>query len=196
MTTPHSTQVRVTAQGIPLLCRFWEHAEALRFCAASHGIVMEYGIAPSPIGPLLAQWLPQGLCGLSFAQESLTPDARPWPGVVWQENVAAANRLVERIFSEPHGEDALPLLLRGPAFHLRVWRALLDIPCGATLSYAALARAVGTPGASRAVGTAMARNPIVYLVPCHRVIRSDGSTGNYGGGAALKSRMLREENNR
>lgn len=189
-------EYRVTAQGLPLQCRLWEHADALRFCATAGGGVMEYGVAASPIGPLLAEWLPQGLCRLSFAAQGGVLDDRPWPGMVWKENAAHAQRLMERIFTasgHAANDPPLELLLRGTAFQLRVWRALLEIPRGRTLSYSELANAAATPGASRAVGTAMARNPIVYLVPCHRVIRSGGHTGHYGGGAALKVRMLDEE---
>ena len=196
MQDTYPTEHLVVTQGIPLHCRFWQHADALRLCATGP-LVMEYGVAESPLGPLLAEWLPQGLCRLSFARQEAIRDARPWPGVAWKENPAGAARLMARIFDASPGahaaEQPLSLLLRGTAFQLQVWRALLQVPAGRTLSYAELARAADAPGASRAVGTAMARNPIVYLVPCHRVIRSGGDSGNYGGGAALKARMLAEE---
>jgi methylated-DNA-[protein]-cysteine S-methyltransferase len=78
-------------------------------------------------------------------------------------------------------------------FRARVYREVSRIPAGETLSYGEVARRVGHPGAARAVGTAMATNPFAPIVPCHRVVRSDGSLGGYGGGLALKEKMLRHE---
>jgi methylated-DNA-[protein]-cysteine S-methyltransferase len=85
------------------------------------------------------------------------------------------------------------LLPEGPPFDRQVWRALSDIPFGTTTSYGAIARAVGQPGAARAVGAANGANPIALIVPCHRVIGSDGSLTGFGGGLALKRRLLEHE---
>lgn len=188
---------RIDAQATPLLCRFVETGTTLR---PDDQDVLEYGLTLSPLGPLLAVWREEQLCRLEFAADLSAPPAPPPPSAVWQENNAKACALIERIFGDSSGLTAiaprvdsgppLPLLLRGSSFHLAVWRALLEVPCGHTLSYGALARKAGRPGAARAVGTAMARNPIVYLVPCHRVVRADGGTGHYGGGAELKARLL------
>ncbi len=84
----------------------------------------------------------------------------------------------------------LPLRLDGTPFQRRVWTALLDVPYGQTVSYAGLAAAVGRPGAARAVGRAVGQNPIAIIVPCHRVIGSDGSLTGYGGGLPAKRRLL------
>lgn len=87
----------------------------------------------------------------------------------------------------------LELDMQGPSFNKRVWTALLDIPFGRTTSYGAIARTIGHPDAARAVGAANGANPIALIVPCHRVIGSDGSLTGYGGGLALKRRLLEHE---
>jgi len=105
---------------------------------------------------------------------------------------AAARQLLEYLQGQRREFD-LPVACRGTAFQRRVWRALREIPYGETRSYADLARAVGAPRAARAVGAANAANPIAIVVPCHRVIRADGSLGGYGGGQRLKRRLLELE---
>lgn len=100
----------------------------------------------------------------------------------WLDLVSARTRVP--------GPAPVPLDLRGTPFQLRVWRALTEIPAGTTVSYAELARCVGHPGAARAVGSACAANPIAILVPCHRVVRADGTLGGYGPGQARKRALL------
>jgi methylated-DNA-[protein]-cysteine S-methyltransferase len=90
-------------------------------------------------------------------------------------------------------EAAAPLALRGTAFQLAVWRELLRVPCGETVSYAELAARVGRPGAARAVGRAVGQNPLAIVVPCHRAIGSDGRLTGYAGGLEAKSTLLRLE---
>ncbi len=105
---------------------------------------------------------------------------------------AAARQLLEYLEGRRREFD-LPVAYRGTAFQMRVWRALCEIPYGETRSYGELARALGSPGAARAVGSANAANPVAIVVPCHRVIRSDGSLGGYGGGEPIKRRLLELE---
>jgi O-6-methylguanine DNA methyltransferase len=88
---------------------------------------------------------------------------------------------------------AIPVAATGTSFQHNVWRALRRIPAGETASYVEIARQIGTPGASRAVGTANASNPIGVIVPCHRVVRADGSIGGYGGGVERKRWLLEHE---
>ena len=89
--------------------------------------------------------------------------------------------------------DAIDVDARGTSFQHKVWDALRRIPAGETASYVEIARAIGVPGASRAVGTANASNPIAVIVPCHRVVRADGSIGGYGGGVERKRWLLSHE---
>ena len=89
--------------------------------------------------------------------------------------------------------DGLPLDMRGADFERRVWQALLEIPPGATTSYGAIAKHLGSPGASRAVGLANGANPVAIIVPCHRVVRTDGGLGGYFWGLSRKQKLLEQE---
>lgn len=105
-----------------------------------------------------------------------------------------AERIRRYLRGEPVDFEGLPLELEGcSAFARRVWEATRRIPYGQTRSYAQLAREVGVPGAARAVGRALGANPLPLVIPCHRVVRSDGSPGGFSGGVGLKRRMLELE---
>jgi O-6-methylguanine DNA methyltransferase len=142
-----------------------------------------------------------GLVHLSLNMEEpafLAALARAHPGEEYQADpadsllVAVRTELTE-YFEGRRRQFAIPLDLRGTGFERRVWEALRGIPYGRTCSYGELAAALGTPGAVRAVGAANGRNPIAVIVPCHRVIGADGSLRGYGGGLALKEKLLRLE---
>lgn len=180
------------AQGLHLRCHVWPQKQARAHC---RGHSLFHGVAPSPLGDLLLVWSAQwGLCHLEFHKRVRWDDVRHvWPDALWQEDSKGARDLTRRICFPEAGDPPLDLLLHGPDFHIAVWLALLDVPRGEIVSYQELARRSGKPGAARAVGTAMSTNPISYVVPCHRVVRADGNTGNYGGGADLKIRMLEWE---
>ena len=115
-------------------------------------------------------------------------DIRPDDGTIadWVDGALAA-------ITQPSTAPELPLDVRGTAFQEAVWRELKRIPLGETRSYADIAAAVGQPNATRAVGTANGSNPVAVLVPCHRVIRSDGSLGGYAGGLERKRHLLAAE---
>jgi AraC family transcriptional regulator of adaptative response/methylated-DNA-[protein]-cysteine methyltransferase len=118
------------------------------------------------------------------------PNARiiPDDGTIsaWVEGALTA-------IEHPQSAPELPIDVRGTAFQEAVWKELRRIPLGETRSYADIARAIGEPGAMRAVGTANGSNPVAVLVPCHRVIRSDGTLGGYGGGLPNKRKLLAAE---
>jgi AraC family transcriptional regulator of adaptative response/methylated-DNA-[protein]-cysteine methyltransferase len=154
------------------------------------GLSLTLGWAPSPFGHALLAFGERGLCELAFhdgidaaAERRLSGQ---WPAARWTRDDHAASDLAARIFARPLERGRLHLLLRGTNFQLRVWRALLDVVEGERVSYAQLAAMAGSPAASRAVGSAMASNRIAYLIPCHRVIRGDGTTGAYRWGAERK----------
>ncbi|MDW8125995.1 MAG: methylated-DNA--[protein]-cysteine S-methyltransferase [Geminicoccaceae bacterium] len=159
---------------------------------------LRFGLHPTPFGTALFVASPRGLCRLAFADtggaaEALARARAEWPLSPLLEDADATADLARRAFAGPAIERGIPLLLKGTPFDLRVWRALLAIPEGEVRSYGAIAAAIGAPGASRAVGRACGRNPIGWLVPCHRVIRADGGLGGYGWGLERKRAMLAYE---
>ena len=151
----------------------------------------------SPIGALRLASTGTGLAFLELPHSNgngLAGWLRRWaPGARVEQgfapNQAAAVQIVEYLEGKRR-EFALALDLRGTEFQLAVWRALCAIPYGETVSYAEQARRVGRPTAPRAVGGANGANPIALIVPCHRVVNADGKLGGYGGGLALKARLL------
>ena len=162
------------------------------------GLTIDYGFHPSPFGRCLIARTDRGICGLSFVQEE-APEAllarnlrARWPGARVVENTGAAAGLVNQIFAVPRGHEPAPLHLfvRGTNFQIQVWQALVRIPFGKVVTYEDVARHIGMPGASRAVGNAVGRNPIPFLIPCHRVIRKLGEFGNYGEGPERKKAIL------
>jgi methylated-DNA-[protein]-cysteine S-methyltransferase len=150
--------------------------------------VFEYA---SPIGPLTLVLSDGVLRELSLAATRPAPGP-PADGLEAAD--AAVVALLDRYFAGDVGVlDTIPVRATGSRFQQHVWAALRRIPVGETTSYAQLARVVGTPNAPRAVGRANATNPIAIVVPCHRVIRSDGSLGGYGGGLDRKRWLLQHE---
>ncbi len=147
----------------------------------------------SPVGPLLFAASVRGLLKLEFDRgQFVHGDSRP----SWQESAAALEpyvRELDEYFDGQRREFSLPLDLRGTDFQLKCWRSLLDIPYGETRTYREIAEAIGRPRAFRAVGMSNNRNPIAIVVPCHRVIASDGSLCGYGGGLETKSKLLQLE---
>ncbi len=166
------------------------------FKRGGEGVDIAFGICPSPFGPCFVGLTVRGLCALGFADEGGEEEvcrrfAERWPAARFREDRRAAAAIVARIF-EPAGTAAEPIALAvpGTGFQLKVWEALLRIPPGRVVAYHALARALGLPRSARAVGGAVAANPISYLIPCHRVIRSTGRISNYEWGPARKRAML------
>jgi O-6-methylguanine DNA methyltransferase len=155
-----------------------------------------YSHVRSPIGPLTVAVSERGLVALEFGAEHPVKHRRTWRDLEWQESAektAPYVKQVEEYFAGVRREFTLPLDLRGTEFQKRCWQALLEIPYGRTCTYADVARAVGKPRAFRAVGLANNRNPVAIIVPCHRVIGSDGSLTGYGGGLDVKEELLRLE---
>ncbi len=152
----------------------------------------------SPLGPLLIEASDEGLTRLSFVaqRESGQSDA----GGTAPNALGAARQIAEdtrrqlaEYFGGSRRDFDVPLAAGGTEFQRATWNALCEIPFGTTLSYGALALKLGKPSAVRAVGAANGRNPIAIIVPCHRVIGSDGSLTGYAGGLEIKRALLRHE---
>jgi len=160
------------------------------------GVTIRYGFHPTPFGECLLAMTDRGLCALHFLTESKPATIRElrseWNGAVLREDESGTAAICRQIF-EPSLElrhAPFHLYLRGTNFQLKVWQALLTIPSGGLVSYGKLAGMIGAPKAHRAVGSAVGRNPISYLIPCHRVIQGMGAFGNYGGGRLRKQAMI------
>ena len=159
----------------------------------------------SPVGPLFLAASERGLVALEFdarlpGQQSIRPNPRhvreEQRRAAFEPSASRTRPYLDELseyFSGQRREFSFPLDLRGTDFQLSCWRALLRIPYGETRSYADVARAVGKPHAFRAAGMANNRNPIAIVVPCHRVIASDGTLCGYGGGLDVKRRLLELE---
>jgi AraC family transcriptional regulator of adaptative response/methylated-DNA-[protein]-cysteine methyltransferase len=161
------------------------------------GLKINYGFHPSPFGECLLTVTKRGICGLGFVNEGNRTQAiedfkRRWPAAEFQEDPTRTRTFIERIFGprKSNGTRPVQLLLMGTQFQIKVWEALLRIPPGSVACYSDLARQLGKPLASRAVGSAVGRNPISFLIPCHRAIRKMGITGDYHWGATRKKAIL------
>ncbi len=170
------------------------------------GLAIVYGFHPSPFGEVLVLATARGVAGLAFVDEdnnqtraeALADMTSRWPAATFVENTAGTSAHVTRIF-EPAAwqpEQPVRLVLIGTDFEVRVWEALLRIPMGRAVSYADIARHLGKPSASRAVGSAVGRNPISFVVPCHRVLRGDGTLGGYHWGLTRKKALIGWETGR
>ena len=181
------------------LCVNLEAASPGELKSGGAGWTIQAGFADSPFGVCLVGEGPRGICHLAFVEAEARQTAaaalqKEWPQARLDWNDVVAARLVASLFAPVANGDARPALrayVRGTAFQVRVWRALLQIPRGALVSYGGLAAAaVGSSAAARAIGTAVGNNPLAYLIPCHRVIRATGVMGNYRWGRERKRAMV------
>jgi methylated-DNA-[protein]-cysteine S-methyltransferase len=153
---------------------------------------------PSPVGTVIAVARDKALCAVAFAEhwkKALEGLERRFGTVEWRTGFpdALAARLRAYLRGDLTAMEDLPVDVEGTPFQMRVWKALRTIPAGETLSYRELARRAGSPGAVRAVGNANAKNPVGLVIPCHRVIHTDGTIGGYGGGIPRKQWLLEHE---
>ena len=160
------------------------------------GMKIIWGVSDSPFGKMFLAESPRGITHLSFFDgdetESLEVLHRDWANATLIRDDGLAGKIAAEIFS---GEirTKVRLHVKGTAFQLKVWKSLLEIPGSGLSSYGELAAKIGMAGASRAVGTAVGANRISYLIPCHRVIRSNGELGGYRWGVERKRAMLSSE---
>jgi len=152
----------------------------------------------SPLGRMLIAATSKGICRLTF-DDSVNSLQRLFPQATIVEDAGGLKELVEgalEAIESPRAAHQLPIDVAGTAFQEAVWRELRKIPVGETRSYAEIAAAIGQPTAVRAVGTANGDNHVAVLIPCHRVIRSDGTLGGYAGGLDRKRKLLSNEQRR
>lgn len=192
----------------------WEAMPPTEPRAAGHAIELGHGLAVTPFGDALLAWTRRGVCHLAFRctdEAALFGELHHlWPTAALVRDDAHARSLAQRIFpsrspstsataaARPSGavdatdadRGGVRLVLRGTAFQVRVWSALMRIPRGRLLSYRQLATLLGMPAAPRSVGSAIAANTLGYLVPCHRLIRADGDVGEFRWGSERKLAML------
>lgn len=161
------------------------------------GLTIRYAFHASLFGRALVMTTERGLCGLAFADigedETILADmTRRWPRALYIEDYAATVALANRIFNVEQwaAEQPLRVVLIGTDFELRVWETLLRIPLGRATTYSDVANCMGSPKAVRAVGSAIGRNPISFVVPCHRVLGRSGALTGYHWGLTRKQAML------
>jgi len=161
------------------------------------GLKISYGFCGSPFGHCLLASTKRGICHLGFVEEEEQSEAlkrlrQSWPGAVFTEGSRTVRALARRIFTRGPARGGRPftLLLKGTNFQINVWKALLSIPEGQVVSYQDVASYLGRPRASRATASAIALNPVGYLIPCHRVIAKTGKIHNYRWGTARKKALI------
>ena len=140
----------------------------------------------------------KGICGIGFAVEKSTTDTMAdlterWPKATYVEDPLRLRPSALAAFDAKGGLSEAPLFLIGAPFQIKVWEALLTIPSGHVTTYSEIAETIGHPKAVRAVGTAVGRNPISWLIPCHRALRKSGGLGGYHWGIPIKRAMLAYE---
>ncbi|HUF86901.1 MAG TPA: bifunctional helix-turn-helix domain-containing protein/methylated-DNA--[protein]-cysteine S-methyltransferase [Thermohalobaculum sp.] len=180
----------------------WEAMTPGEYARQGKGLEIAWGWFDSPFGEVLAMGTGRGLCGMAFAAErgraaTLADMRGRWPAARLREDPEALAGWVGTIFGGTGGGTGdISLQLIGAPFQIKVWEALLAIPPGEVISYSEIARRIGRPRAVRAVGTAVGRNPLAWLIPCHRVLRRDGGLGGYHWGLPVKRAMLAWESAR
>ena len=165
--------------------------------AGGEGLTITYGFHPCPFGMALVMMTPRGLAGLALAdagkeRASLRDMRARWPKAKYVEDYAATAGTARRIFDSAMWKPDQPLrvVLIGTDFEVRVWEKLLTIPMGRLTTYSDIARSTGAPKAARAVGAAVGKNPISFVVPCHRVVGKNGDITGYHWGISRKRAML------
>lgn len=190
LATAHETGLSGSGRLHDLFLR-WEAMSPGDHAGGGAGLEIAWGWFPTPFGEALAMGTSRGLCGLAFAAETgraaAMADLRArWPKAACIE---APDRIAPWVGAAFGGGEAR-LHLIGAPFQIKVWEALLRVPSGHVTTYSDLAAAVGRPTAQRAVGTAVGRNPVSWLIPCHRALRKAGGLGGYHWGLGIKRAML------
>ena len=173
----------------------WEAMSPGEYAKGGEGLTIHWGWFDSPFGPAIVMGTDKGICGLGFSEEmgedaALNDLLRRWPHARFVEGKTHLAPWVDTAFNGSVTDEKAPLLMIGAPFQLKVWEALLAIPSGHVTTYSEIAQAIGTPKAVRAVGTAVGRNPVSWLIPCHRALRKSGELGGYHWGLPIKRALL------
>lgn len=173
----------------------WEAMTPGTYAAGGQGLDIYHGWYDSPFGPALVMATQNGICGLAFAENddhaaTWSDMAARWPNANFQPKNQCLDDWAASVF---HLKGTAKLALIGAPFQIKVWQALMQIESGSVTTYSDIAQAIGHPKAVRAVGTAVGRNPIGLLIPCHRALRKDGSLGGYHWGLSKKRAILAYE---
>ncbi|HBG49918.1 MAG TPA: 6-O-methylguanine DNA methyltransferase [Cyanobacteria bacterium UBA9971] len=174
-----------------------ETTESKSLFYAKNTLNIVYGVNETPFGNVLLDKTDKGISNLLFITESeenfIQKFLNKSPKANFVRNDLETESLIKKIFYSKEVNTAFNLHLIGTDFQVKVWQALLNIPEGAVVSYSDVSEYIKHPNANRAVGTAIGQNPMHYLIPCHRVIKSDGKIGGYAAGTALKQSILMQE---
>ena len=174
----------------------WEAMSPGEYAKGGEGLEILWGWFESPFGPALIMGTEKGICGIGFAaevgaEEAMADMRSRWPKAAFAEDAQALAPLAGQAFPrEGSNREPAQLYLIGAPFQIKVWEALMSIPTGHVTTYSDIARVIGHPNAVRAVGTAVGRNPISWLIPCHRAMRKSGGLGGYHWGLPVKRAML------
>ncbi|MDH3666701.1 MAG: bifunctional helix-turn-helix domain-containing protein/methylated-DNA--[protein]-cysteine S-methyltransferase [Paracoccaceae bacterium] len=179
----------------------WEAMTPGEYARKGKDLTIEWDRFDSPFGEVLAMGTDRGLCGLAFASEqgrdrALADMRGRWPAAVYRQAPDRIAPWVEAAFAHGPSDREVKLHMIGAPFQIKVWEALLSIPSGHVTTYSEIAKRIGNVKAVRAVGTAVGRNPISWLIPCHRALRRDGELGGYHWGLPVKRAMLAYESAR
>lgn len=158
------------------------------------GLTIHYSFATTPFGDMLIASTTKGICHMAFAaekQQAMDVLLHKFPRASYTQITDSYQQEALRIFGYDWSRlPEIKLHLKGTAFQLKVWESLLSIPKGSAISYASLAARAGYPGASRAAGTAIGKNPVAFIIPCHRVLQASGHAGGYHWGPDRKLAMI------
>ena len=170
----------------------WEAMSPGDYAIKGAGLTIYEGWFSSPFGEVIAMGTNRGLCGLGFASEMGRDQARDdlvnrWPLALFEENPDRLASWVEATFA---GKGNVDLHVMGAPLQIKVWEALMRIPSGYVTTYSNIAQSIQNPKAVRAVGTAVGRNPVSFIIPCHRVLRKSGELGGYHWGTPVKRAIL------
>lgn len=171
----------------------WEAMSPGDYARQGEGLQVSWGWFDSPFGPALVMGTEKGICGIGFEADTgpdhaMTDLRSRWPKATFTQNPSMLHQWALSAFGATQAET--PMFLIGAPFQIKVWEALLTIPSGQVTTYSEIAGAIGKPKAVRAVGTAVGRNPVSWLIPCHRALRKSGGLGGYHWGLPVKRAML------